>query len=90
MILYVVGERLSVRSGSVMTNQHVSRHEDGGWKVLGAGNSKATSRHETQREAIEAARKIAQNQGSEVVIHGRDGKIRAKDSYGNDPFPPKG
>jgi len=24
-----------------------------------------------------------------VVIHGRDGKIRDKDSYGNDPVPPK-
>lgn len=71
-------------------HQHVSKHGDGGWKVQGAGNSKATSRHDTQKEAIDAARSIARNQGSEVVIHGRDGKIRSKDSYGNDPFPPKG
>ena len=27
---------------------------------------------------------------SEVLIHGTNGKIRAKDSYGNDPNPPKG
>ena len=40
--------------------------------------------------AIAAAREIARNQKSELVIHGRDGRIREKDSYGNDSFPPKG
>ena len=25
-----------------------------------------------------------------VVIHGKDGRIRSKHSYGNDPFPPHG
>jgi hypothetical protein len=57
--------------------------------VKGAGNSKATSTHKTQAEAINAARSIAQNNRSEVVIHGKNGKIRDKDSYGNDPNPPK-
>jgi uncharacterized protein YdaT len=69
-------------------NQHVVPHPDG-WAVKGAGNTKSTSIHPTQKEAIERARDIAINQESEVVIHGRDGKIRDKDSYGNDPFPPK-
>jgi hypothetical protein len=46
--------------------------------------------HETQREAIAHARGIAQNQGSELLIHGRNGQIRERDSYGNDPFPPEG
>ena len=49
-----------------------------------------TSVHETQREATEQARDIAQNQSSEVLIHGRNGRIRERNSYGNDPFPPKG
>ena len=40
-------------------------------------------------EAEAAARDIARNQRSEVVTHGRDGRIRSKDSYGNDPSPPK-
>ena len=44
----------------------------------------------TQKDAISYARNIAINNSSEVVIHGRDGKIRDKNSYGNDPFPPKG
>jgi len=70
-------------------NQHVVPH-DGNWAVRGAGNSKVTSTHRTQSEAAAAARSIAINQRSEVVIHRPDGRIRDKDSYGNDPFPPKG
>ncbi len=69
-------------------NQHVVKNGNK-WSVKGAGNEKATKNFETQKEAIEFAREIAINQKSEVVIHGRDGKIRDKDSYGNDPVPPK-
>ena len=69
------------------TNQHVVKRESG-WAVLGEGNDRDTAIFQTQGEAIEKARSIAQNQGSEVVIHGRDGRIRDKDSYGSDPCPP--
>jgi hypothetical protein len=70
-------------------NQHVVPN-DGEWAVRGEGNSKATSVHRTQSDAIDAARAISQHQHSELVIHGRDGKIREKDSHGHDTFPPKG
>lgn len=69
-------------------NQHVVPHENK-WAVKGEGNEKYTSFHDTQKEAIEKAREIAINQESEVVIHRPDGTIRDKDSYGNDPCPPK-
>lgn len=69
-------------------DQHVVPH-DGGWAVRGEGNQRATSVHDTQAEAIDHARTIAQNERSEVVIHGRDGRIRDSDSYGNDPNPPR-
>lgn len=69
-------------------NQHVVK-KDNGWAVQGAGSKRATKIVKTQNDAIEAAKEIAKNQKSEVVIHGRDGKIRDKDSYGNDPNPPK-
>lgn len=69
-------------------NQHVVKRNDG-WAVKGAGNSRAMSRHRTQAQAIDKARSIAKNQSSEVVIHRPDGRIRDKDSYGNDPNPPK-
>lgn len=70
-------------------NQHVVPRE-GGWAVQGAGNDRATSVHDTQAGAIDRARDIARNQESELLIHGRNGQIRARDSYGGDPFPPKG
>lgn len=71
-------------------NQHVTPHPDGGWQVKGAGNSKATIRTGTQAEAIAVAREIARNQESELFIHGMSGRIRERDSYGNDPHPPEG
>ena len=71
-------------------SQHVIPHSKGGWQVKGAGNAKATVRTITQKEAIAIAREIARNQKSELVIHKRNGQIRAKDSYGNDHFPPRG
>ena len=70
-------------------NQHVVPH-NGGWAVLGEGNSRVTSTFERQSDAIGAGRTIAQNQGSELLIHGRNGQIRERDSHGRDPFPPKG
>ena len=60
------------------------------WAVRKAGAERVTRRFDTQQEAIEVARGIARNQGGEVFIHGRDGRIRERDSYGNDPFPPRG
>ncbi len=66
-------------------NQHVTKHPGGGWQVKGAGNEKATKVTDTQKQAINAAIPIAKNKKSEVVIHGTNGKIRDKDSYGNDP-----
>lgn len=71
-------------------NQHVTHRHDGNWQVKGAGNSKATVITSTQKEAIKIATNIARNQKSELVVHGLDGRIREKNSYGNDPFPPKG
>ena len=61
-----------------------------GWSVKKAGSSRATSVHATQAEAIAAATQIARNQKTELYIQGRDGRIRERNSYGNDPHPPKG
>ncbi|EPL3847473.1 DUF2188 domain-containing protein [Klebsiella aerogenes] len=70
-------------------NQHVVPH-NGEWAVRGAGNERVTSTHRTQQEAIDAARSISRNQGSELVIHRPNGQIRDKDSHGKDHFPPEG
>lgn len=70
-------------------NQHVVKRNNG-WAVLGENNSRDTKVHKTQNDAIKHAQEIAKNQKSELLIHGQDGKIRERNSYGNDPYPPRG
>lgn len=71
-------------------SQHVVRNSKGGWDVKKSGSSKATRNFNTQDEAIEWGKNVAKNQKSELYIHGKDGKIRDKNSYGKDPYLPKG
>jgi hypothetical protein len=67
---------------------HVSRDRDqGGWKVTQDGQKLANRR--TQAEAEDRGRSEAQQDGVDLVTHGRDGRIRSKDSFGHDPNPPK-
>lgn len=70
-------------------NQHVVPRGDQ-WAVQSAGGSRATRIVDTQRQAINIAREIAINQGSEMIVHQEDRKIGWRNSYGNDPHPPKG
>lgn len=72
-------------------NIHVVLLNDG-WIVEKENSYRPISVHTTQRDAIEAGRKIARNQQSELVIHGRNGRVRKRDSYTvgrPSPQPPK-
>ncbi len=70
-------------------SQHVVPNH-GKWSVRRTGAKKASRTFDTQSEAIEDARKKAKSQKTELYIHGRDGRIRERDSYGKDFHPPKG
>jgi hypothetical protein len=70
-------------------NQHIVPHGNK-WAIKGENNEKATKVFDTQSKAFEAGREIAINQQSELFIHGRNGQIRERNSYGNDECPPKG
>ena len=48
------------------------------------------SRHFDKETAVAAGREFARQDGVEHTIHGLDGQIQEKNSYGNDPFPPRG
>jgi hypothetical protein len=72
--------------------RHVVPNPAGGWDVVAPGSSRASSHQDTQAQAIDRGRKIVHNSGGgEVVIHGRDGKVRDSDTVapGNDPNPPR-
>lgn len=62
----------------------------GGWKNQVPGTSRASSVHATKAEAQARGRDMAKRRGLEHQIHRKDGTIGEKNSYGNDPYPPKG
>jgi hypothetical protein len=70
-------------------NVHVVPHPEG-WAVRIEGNDRASRVTDTQREAIDYGRDRARQEQAELNIHGRNGQIREKDSYGNDDCPPRG
>jgi hypothetical protein len=63
---------------------------DDGWANRRAGSERVSGHFDTQAEAIEAARRTAERERLEHVIHGQDGQIRDRNSYGNDPRRRKG
>jgi len=68
---------------------HVVSRSDGKWSVRKAGEDRASRVFRSQSDAISFARSAAKSACSEIIIHGRDGRIRDRDSYGSDPRPPK-
>jgi hypothetical protein len=66
--------------------------KNGGWDITAPGIKRASGNDRTQADAERRAKQIVQNAGGgEVVTHGRNGRIRSKDTVapGNDPNPPK-
>lgn len=72
--------------------RHVVPNPVGGWDVKKPDADRASSHHQTQREAEGRAKEIVGNLGGgEVAIHRPNGQIRDKDTVapGNDPMPPR-
>lgn len=70
----------------------VYRDKDGDWVNKRTDADRASSKHDTQKAAEDAARgMLKKSGGGELTTKGRDGKIRSKDTIapGNDPNPPK-
>jgi Uncharacterized protein conserved in bacteria (DUF2188) len=60
------------------------------WENKREGIGKPLSSHHTKENALDKGEKIAKERKVEHFIHGKDGKIQERNSYGNDPFPPRG
>ena len=65
-------------------NYWVTPTDDGDWQVKREGAKRASGVFDTQREADSRAKDLATKTGGERITQGRDGKIRSKDSYGNE------
>ena len=70
-------------------NQHVVMHDDR-WAVTEEGGSAPVAWCRTQGQAWEKAKAIARRERSEAVLHGKDGRVRERNTYGYDPRSSKG
>ena len=59
------------------------------WGIKGEGNARYTIILPNKADVQSLGRQIAINQKAELVIHGKNGQIQDKDSYGKDPNPPE-
>jgi hypothetical protein len=66
------------------------RRATGDWANTVEGNDRASSVHATKDEAVRRGRELAINARTEHVIHNMDGTIASRNSYGGDPYPPRG
>lgn len=76
----------NVSKGVIVTTQNqywVSPH-DKGWSL-----KRASKIYTTKAEALAAGRAQAIKNGAELVGQKRNGQINLKNSYGNDPIPPR-
>jgi sporulation protein YlmC with PRC-barrel domain len=71
-------ERFSRSTSPTDPNQmHVEPNPGGGWAVTSSESARPLATTRTQQQAIARAREIVRDAGSgEVVVHGRDGRIR--------------
>jgi hypothetical protein len=68
---------------------HVVPHQ-GRWRVELEGTDRPRSAHDTQAAARREAREIARRNKAELLVHGRNGQVRERNSYGHDPRRSKG
>lgn len=59
------------------------------WDIKRGGEKTTISSHETKTEAAKEGIRQAKKDKTEYVEKNKDGKIGRKNSYGNDPCPPK-
>jgi hypothetical protein len=67
----------------------VYRRAQGDWTNEVEGGEREPSAHETKEEAIRQGRALAREAGSEHVIHNMDGTVSERNSYDDQPQPPR-
>jgi hypothetical protein len=60
-----------------------------GWSVRKSGSQKASRIFDTKDKAVQYGRMLSKGEKTELYIHKSNGMIQDRNSYGNDPIPPK-
>jgi Uncharacterized protein conserved in bacteria (DUF2188) len=69
---------------------HIVPNSDrGGWDLKREGGDRASGHFDRKSDAMDRGRDLARERKTELVEHGRNGRIQDSDSYGNDPNPPR-
>jgi len=71
-------------------NYWTQQRADGKWESKTEGAERASKVTETQAEAWEYSKEKARSNKTEAFLKGKDGKIRERNTYGADPYPPEG
>jgi hypothetical protein len=69
---------------------HTVPVKSGGWTNKREGATRGDKNYDTKADAQVAGRAAAMRDKTEHLIHNKDGEIGSRNSYGNDPHPPKG
>jgi hypothetical protein len=69
---------------------HTVPDNAGGWTNKREGATRGAETYDTKAAAQAAGREAAMRDKTEHLIHNADGEIAYRNSYGNDPSPPKG
>ncbi len=72
------------------SNHVVPSKEKGGWTVKKSGSTRASQSFDRKEDAVKFGRELSRKEKTELYIHKKDGRIQDRNSYGKDPFPPKG
>jgi hypothetical protein len=72
------------------TDQHHIVPQGKNWAVERSGAKRASAILPTKKEAVDVGREISRNQGTELKIHDKRGRVRQSDSHGKDTYPPEG
>ena len=64
-------------------------HNEKGWTNRYENSNRTLGYYDTKAKAQEAGREKEIKNGSEHIIHGLNGRIQNKNSYGGDPCPPR-
>jgi Uncharacterized protein conserved in bacteria (DUF2188) len=71
-------------------NYWTQQRADGKWESKREGATRASKVANTQAEAWAHSKEKAGSAKGEALLKGRDGKVRERNTYGKDPYPPKG
>ncbi|WP_228235695.1 DUF2188 domain-containing protein [Allomuricauda sp. M10] len=72
------------------SNHVVPSSEKGGWAVKKSGSTRVSKSFDRKSDAVKYGRELSKKEKTELYIHKKDGRIQDRNSYGRDPFPPKG